>query len=138
MVKKQNGSFLILLLLIILSILLFFRNGMYIIFDKNFFNLESYLEEDERANFDYFLTTFAMINFLIGFIILYKRNFENDILSYGLFYVLLSSILRVYVQYLKLTGKDRDIKNLHRLKDINAVILFLISGFILVNIFMKN
>jgi hypothetical protein len=139
MAKSQDASFLILLMLIILSILLFFRNGLYLIFDRNFLNLEEYLHEDHKRVIDYFLSIFAAINFFLASVIVLKRNVRNDLLTYGLFYVMFSSILRLYVHYLKVTHKDKELNvNVNTLQDVNGLLLFLISGFILANIFLKN
>jgi predicted permease len=139
MAKSQDASFLILLMLIILSILIFFRNGVYLIFDRNFLNLEEYLHEEHKSVIDYFLSIFAAINFFLAAVIVLKRNVHNDILTYGLFYVMFSSILRLYVHYLKITHKDRELNvNVNTLQDVNGLLLFLISGFILANIFLKN
>lgn len=139
MAKNQNSSFLVLILLIILSIFIFFRNGVYLIFDKNFLNLEEYLYEEHKRVVDYFLSIFAAINFFLAGVIILKKNNKTDFLTYTLIYILVSSILRFYYHYLIITGKDKDIhSNLNRFQDINAVILFLISGYILANIFLKN
>lgn len=139
MAKNQNDSFLVIILLIILSILIFVRNGVYLMFDKNFFNLEELIQEPHRKAIDILLSILSFINLFIASIIIYKRNSKHDILTYGLFYIMLSSFLRFYYHYLKVTGKYKNIKmNLNRFQDVNGVLLLFISSYILVNIFSKN
>ena len=136
MKSLSDESFLILILLTIQVILIFFRTGLYIIFDQHFLNIDNYLKQPNEKEIDYVLTIFAVIRLVVSTTILRLRKFKNDILSYALLYLVLSSFVRFYYQYL--TSYDPKSKAkywIDKYQDINSVILFMISAYMLVTIF---
>ena len=136
MKKMADDNFLIIILLVIQAILIFFRTGLYIIFDQNFLNIDNYLKKPNEKEIDYVLTLFAVIRLILCTTILHLRKFQNDILSYALLYLILSSFIRFYYQYLVTYNQKSKSKALiDKYQDINSLILFMISGYILIKIF---
>jgi hypothetical protein len=125
-----------LVLLILLSITVFIRTLVYITFDSDMLDLDSYLNIETESTIDVILTFFAIIRLLLSTIILYKRSVGFDILSFGLIYLILSSFLRFYYQYL-IYKNDHSKTRLYidRYQDINALVLFLISLYIIKLVF---
>ena len=136
MKRLTDESFLIIILLSIQVILIFFRTGLYIIFDTHFLNIDGYLKQPNEKEIDYVLTLFAVIRLIISFTILRLRNFKNDILSYALLYLVFSSFVRFYYQYLTSYHPKSDNKYwIDKYQDINSGILFMISAYMLISIF---
>jgi hypothetical protein len=127
----------ILLLLIILSILILIRTTMYILFDKNLFNIdETIFQESNKETAELFQAIFSIVRISIVTIIFIKRSFRNDILTYVLGYLAFSSILNIYYQYLVMFNPTSPhIKEIDKLQDINSIILFIISFYIVKHIF---
>ena len=107
----NDANFLIIILLVIQAILIFFRTGLYIIFNKHFLNIDYHLKKPNDEEIDYVLTLFATIRLFLCSTILYLRKFQNDILSYALGYLILSSLIRFYYQYLRSFDQKNPIKN---------------------------
>lgn len=133
----KGDKTLLLVLLIIQSILIFFRTLTYIIFDKNLLNLDEILTGKDSARYvEWILTMFAMVRLLIASIVLSKRGFKNDILSYAVSYLIFSSFLRFYYQYLIEVDYNSDAKHyIDRFQDTNAIILLFVSAYIIKFIF---
>jgi len=136
MKKLADDNFLVIILLVIQAILIFFRTGLYMIFDRHFLNIDEYLKRPNDEEVDYILTLFAVIRLFLASTILHLRKFQNDLLSYALGYLILLSFVRFYYQYLRSFDRKNPIKKwIDRYQDINTLILFLISGYILIKIF---
>jgi len=133
-VKKLDNQTLV--LLILLSLTVFTRTLVYITFDSNMLDLDSYLNINAEPTIDVILTFFAIIRLLLSTIILHKRSVGFDILSLSLIYLIFSSFLRFYYQYLIYKNdhsKTRDY--IDRYQDLNAGVLFIISLYIVKHIF---
>ena len=134
--KLTDESFLIIILLTVQVILIFFRTGLYIIFDNHFLNIDYYFKKPNEKEIDYVLTLFAVIRLIISSSILYLRKLHNDLLTYVLLYLVLSSFIRFYYQYLTNYYPNSKAKYwVDKYQDVNSFILFLISGYILKKIF---
>lgn len=134
--KLTDESFLIIILLTVQVILIFFRTGLYIIFDNHFLNIDYYFKKPNKKEIDYVLTLFAVIRLIISSSILYLRKLHNDLLTYVLLYLVLSSFIRFYYQYLtNYYPKSKAKYWVDKYQDVNSFILFLISGYILKKIF---
>lgn len=134
--KLTDESFLIIILLTVQVILIFFRTGLYIIFDNHFLNIDYYFKKPNEKEIDYVLTLFAVIRLIISSSILYLRKLHNDFLTYVLLYLVLSSFIRFYYQYLtNYYPKSKEKYWVDKYQDVNSFILFLISGYILKKIF---
>ena len=135
----NDVSFTILLLFIIMTILLFFRTILYILFDENFLNLDSkYFKKSNKEDIDYIITFFAVIRVFLCFAIIYLLNFklQNNILSYSLLYLILSGFIRFYYQYtISYYPNSKIIKPIDRFQDVNAVLLFFVSLYVITKIF---
>jgi hypothetical protein len=135
----NDVSFTILLLFIIMTILLFFRTILYILFDENFLNLDSkYFKKSNKEDIDYIITFFAVIRVFLCFAIIYLLNFklQNNILSYSLLYLILSGFIRFYYQYMiSYYPNSKIIKPIDRFQDVNAVLLFFVSLYVITKIF---
>jgi len=134
---SKDEKTLLLQLLIIQSVLIFIRSTIYIIFDRNLLDLDrKILGKSNKPLIEWVLTVFAVIRLIIVSIIFMKRGFPNDILSYGLAYLLFSSFLRFYYQYLTLKHPtSKQIKFIDTKQDVNAVILFFVSVYIIKYVF---
>jgi hypothetical protein len=130
--KNQEETFLILVLLIIQSILIFFVALIYIVFDKNFFNLDKFIGTNSEATIGNIVTLFAGIRVFLVSTILYKRGYQSDILTFVLMYLIFTSFLRFYYQYLIETESEAKIMDyIDKFEDINTVLFFLSSAYIL-------
>jgi hypothetical protein len=74
-------------------------------------NIDYHLKKPNDEEIDYVLTLFATIRLFLCSTILYLRKFQNDILSYALGYLILSSLIRFYYQYLRSFDQKNPIKN---------------------------
>jgi len=136
--EKTGRKFLLLVLLIIQAIFIFIRTLVYMVFDTHFLNLDRYIGIDNERTVDYVLTIFAVVRLLISGIVLYKRQFRNDILSYALIYLIFTSFVRFYYHYLIEYKNHTEIKKLiDKYQDINALGLFLVSMYILKYVFFN-
>lgn len=125
-----------LVLLILLSITVFTRTLVYITFDADLLDLDKYLNIESESTIDVVLTFFAIIRLLLSAIILYKRSFGIDLMTFALIYFIFSSFLRFYYQYLIYKNDHSKTRRyIDRYQDINAVILFMISLYIIKQVF---
>ncbi len=133
----KDDKTLLLVLLIIQSILILFRTMSYVIFDKHLLNLDEVISgKDYEKTVDLVLTMFAVIRIVISTIVISKRGFNNDILTYALVYLIFSSFLRFYYQYLIQSKSNPKIKYyIDKYQDTNAIILLFISAYIIKFIF---
>lgn len=127
----------ILLLLIVLSVLIFIRTTTYILFDANLFNIdETVFKDSNKETIELFQSIFSTIRIIIISVIFTKRGIRNDILTYLLGYLAFSAIINIYYQYLVTFNPTSPlIKVIDKKQDINSVILFIGSFYILKNIF---
>lgn len=127
-----------LVLLILLSVTVFTRTLVYLTFDTQFLDIDKRLNRDNEETIEVVLTFFAVIRLLLSTLILYKRTVRADILSFGLIYLIFSSFLRFYYQYLFYNNDHSKTKYyIDKYQDINAAVLFMISLYILKMVFFN-
>lgn len=109
----MNTSTLVVILLTILSILVFLKTAPYIFLSSDMLNVDKYLNIDFEPHLNIFdpndilqnLGTFSLI--ILATTIIYKRNFQNDIINFIMYYLIIINILRFYFVFFsqsQLTG----------------------------------
>ena len=128
----------LLTLLIILSILAFTRTFTYLLFDKQFVNADKYLGLKLDIIMEGVLSIFAILRLYISGLVLIKRGVYYDALTAALGYLIFTSILRLYYEYLYFYKPESKEKYyIDKYQDVNALALFISSGYILYYIFFK-
>ena len=133
----KDDKVLLLQLLIIQSILIFIRTTIYILFDRNLLDLDRKIfGKSNKQLVEWILTVFAIIRLIIVSILFMKRGFTNDILSYCLAYLMFSSFLRFYYQYLTINHPtSKQIEFIDKKQDITSGLLFFVSLYIIKYVF---
>ena len=137
--KEDSKSNLILTLLILVSLLSFTRTVIHILFDKNLLNLDDKLGFSFEPINNALFTIFAVLRISLITIILAKRDFKFDLLSFVLIYLFFTSSVRIYYEYLYYNKPDAKVE-LHyidKFLDINTIITFLSSAYIIYYIFFS-
>ena len=109
----MNTSTLVVILLTVLSILVFLKTTPFILLSSDMLNVDKYFGKDIEPIFDLFnpndmlqnLGTFSLI--ILATTIIYKRNFQNDIINFIMYYLIIINILRFYFVFFsqsQLTG----------------------------------
>jgi len=128
----------LLTLLIILSVLAFTRTFTYLLFDKQFVNADKYLGLNLDIILEGVLSIFAILRLYISGLVLIKRGVYYDALTAALGYLIFTSILRLYYEYLYFYKPESKEKYyIDKYQDVNALALFISSGYILYYIFFK-
>jgi hypothetical protein len=126
--NKSSDITVLLTLLILLTILQFVRTSVYILFDHDLVDLDKKLGLNNEIIMEIIFLIFCFIRIYIISIVLFKRSFQNDLLTYGLIYLFLSGFVRFYYDYLYFTDpKNKNIKIIDSYQDIDAVLIFLSS-----------
>jgi len=137
----MNTPTLVVILLTILSILVFLKTVPFIFLSSEMLNIDKYFGINIEPKLDLFNPNDNVQNFLsfafiiIAIIIVYKRNFHNDIVNYVMYYLIIIEIIRFYFLFFsqaQLTGVG-----FHNLVKITMVSLFLLSLYVIKNIFFK-
>jgi hypothetical protein len=136
--QKESDLNILLTLLIILSVVSFARTLIYIGFDNDLFDLgEKIAGFDTEPILQGVALIFAAIRFLIISLVLNKRGIQQDILTYVLFYLLFTIVLRIYYVYLFFKEPKSKAKYLiDKYQDLNAILVFFSSAYILKFIFL--
>ena len=126
-------------ILILICLTIFSRTLLYITTDNHLLNLDMHLglENDELLHtvFD----GFAYVRAGLATIVLARRGIHRDILTYGLVYLILLSVIRMYYSHLKrMNPHSPSIHYIDRFQDVNAVISFLMAGYITMKIFASR
>lgn len=134
--NKDSETNILLALLILLSILSFTRTFVYILFDNHLVDIDRKIGFNLEIILEGVLTIFAILRLYIASIVLIKRPFDFDLLSYVLIYLIFTSFLRFYYEYLYFFKPDSDEKHfIDKYQDVNAVLIFISSAIILKHIF---
>jgi hypothetical protein len=136
--QKESDLNILLTLLIILSVVSFARTLIYIGFDNDLFDLgEKIAGFDTEPILQGVALIFAAIRFLIISLVLNKRGIQQDILTYVLFYLLFTIVLRIYYVYLFFKEPKSKAKYLiDKYQDLNAILVFFSTAYILKFIFL--
>ena len=98
----MNTPTLVVVLLTILSILIFLRTTPFILLSSEMLNIDKYfgIDIEPRLNlFDPNDTLQNFLNFMLiitAIIIVYKRNFNNDMINYVIYSIIILNVLRFY------------------------------------------
>jgi|LakMenE18May11ns_1017448.scaffolds.fasta_scaffold8666309_1 hypothetical protein len=123
-------------LLIILTIILFTKSTIHILFDNDILNIDksNYNQFDEIVS--YVLSLIAAMRFFIITLILMTRSVKKDFLTYILYYLLVTAILRIWYEYLAIFNKQSALYKLFdKYQDIDSILIFLSTGYIIKYIF---
>jgi hypothetical protein len=84
------------------------------------------------------LTIFAILRLYISSLVLIKRGLDYDMLTYVLLYLIFTSFVRFYYEYLYFYNPESKQKYyVDKFQDLNAITIFMASGYILYHIFFK-
>lgn len=134
---SKNNDNLVIQILIFQTILTFIRSFIYITFDEQYFDLDKKLfKKDISPKVDRVLLLFSIIRISVTIFIFSLRGIRNDVLTYVLLCFAISASIRFYYEYLILfEPKSKNIEYIDKFQDLNAMILFLLSVYILKYIF---
>ena len=136
--SNKSDINILLTLLIILSILTFTRTFIYLLFDEQFVNADKYLGLNVDLIMEGVLSIFAILRLYISGLVLVKRGVYYDALTAALGYLIFTSILRLYYEYLYFYKPNSKYKYyIDKYQDVNAFALFLSSSYILYFIFFN-
>jgi len=135
----MNTPTLVVILLTILSILIFLKTVPFIFFSSEILNVDKYFGDNIEPKLDLFnpndivqnLVSFTFI--IIAVIIVYKRNFNNDVINYVMYYLIILQIIRFY--FIFFSQSQLMSVGFHNLVKITIVILFLLSIYVIKKIF---
>ena len=135
----MNTPTLVVILLTILSILIFLKTVPFIFFSSEILNVDKYFGDNIEPKLDLFnpndivqnLVSFTFI--IIAVIIVYKRNFNNDVINYVMYYLIILQIIRFYFIFFSQTQLMG--VGFHNLVKITIVFLFLLSLYVIKKIF---
>ena len=136
--SNKSDINILLTLLIILSILTFTRTFTYLLFDKQFVNADKYLGLKLDLIMEGVFTIFAILRLYISVLVLIKREIKYDLLTTALGFLIFTSILRLYYEYLYFYKPDSKEKYyIDKFQDVDAFALFLSSSYILYYLFLN-
>jgi hypothetical protein len=135
----MNTPTLVVILLTILSILVFLKTVPFIFLSSEILNIDKYFGINIEPKLNLFnpndivqnFTSFVFI--IIAIIIVYKRNFNNDIVNYVMYYLIIIQIIRFYFIFFSQTQLMG--VGFHNLVKITMIILFLLSLYVIKKIF---
>ena len=136
--SKKPDINILLTLLIILSVVAFTRTFLYLLFDKEFLNSGKHLGLNIDLIMEGVLTIFAVLRVYISSLVLFKKGLDYDMITYVLLYLIFTSFVRFYYEYLYFYNPESKQKYyVDKFQDVNAVAIFIASGYILYYIFFK-
>ena len=136
--SKKPDINILLTLLIILSVVAFTRTFLYLLFDKEFLNSGKHLGLNIDLIMEGVLTIFAVLRVYISSLVLLKKGLDYDMITYVLLYLIFTSFVRFYYEYLYFYNPESKQKYyVDKFQDVNAVAIFIASGYILYYIFFK-
>jgi hypothetical protein len=136
--SKKPDINILLTLLIILSVVAFTRTFLYLLFDKEFLNSGKHLGLNVDLIMEGVLTIFAVLRLYISSLVLFKKGLDYDMITYVLLYLIFTSFVRFYYEYLYFYNPESKHKYyVDKFQDVNAVTIFIASGYILYYIFFK-
>ena len=135
----MNTPTLVVILLTVLSILVFLKTVPFIFLSSDMLNLDKYFGINIEPRLDLFDPNDTVQNLLsfmfviTAIIIVYKRNFHNDIINYVMYYLIILQAIRFYLVFFSQT---RLLKvRFQNLVKITMVSVFLLSLYIIKKIF---
>ena len=136
--SKKPDINILLTLLIILSVVAFTRTFLYLLFDKEFLNSGKHLGLNVDLIMEGVLTIFAFLRLYISSLVLFKKGLDYDMITYVLLYLIFTSFVRFYYEYLYFYNPESKQKYyVDKFQDVNAVAIFIASGYILYYRFFK-
>jgi hypothetical protein len=135
----MNTPTLVVILLTVLSILIFLKTVPFIFLSSNMLNLDKYFGINIEIRLDLFDSNdivqnlFSGLLIIIAVIIVYKRQFQGDIINYIMYYFITLNIIRFYFVFFtqsKLT--ELSFKTIGK---ITMVTMFLLSAYSIKYIF---
>ena len=136
--SKKPDINILLTLLIILSVVAFTRTFLYILFDKEFVNAGNHLGINIDHIMEGVLTIFAVLRLYISSLVLFRKGLDYDMITYVLLYLIFTSFVRFYYEYLYFYNPESKQKYyVDKYQDVNAATIFIASGYILYYIFFK-
>ena len=136
--SKKPDINILLTLLIILSVVAFTRTFLYLLFDKEFLNSGKHLGLNIDLIMEGVLTIFAFLRLYISSLVLFKKGLDYDMITYVLLYLIFTAFVRFYYEYLYFYNPESKQKYyVDKFQDVNAVAIFIASGYILYYIFFK-
>ena len=136
--SKKPDINILLTLLIILSVVAFTRTFLYLLFDKEFLNSGKHLGLNVDLIMEGVLTIFAFLRLYISSLVLFKKGLDYDMITYVLLYLIFTSFVRFYYEHLYFYNPESKQKYyVDKFQDVNAVAIFIASGYILYYIFFK-
>ena len=136
--SKKPDINILLTLLIILSVVAFTRTFLYLLFDKEFLNSGKHLGLNVDLIMEGVLTIFAFLRLDISSLVLFKKGLDYDMITYVLLYLIFTAFVRFYYEYLYFYNPESKQKYyVDKFQDVNAVAIFIASGYILYYIFFK-
>jgi len=131
--KESN---ILLIILIILSLTTFTRTLVYYIFHTGLINFGSKSKQEIDKVIDKVLVIFTTIRIILVTIILSMRGVQNDILTYVLAFLFLSSTQRYIYEYTKFNYPSSNLyKALENFQDLNTNLVLLSSLYIMKYVF---
>ena len=131
--KESN---ILLIFLIILSLTTFTRTLVYYIFHTGLINFGSKSKLEIDKVIDKVLVIFTTIRIILVTIILSMRGVQNDILTYVLAFLFLSSTQRYIYEYTKFNYPSSNLyKALENFQDLNTNLVLLSSLYIMKYVF---
>ena len=131
--KESN---ILLIFLIILSLTTFTRTLVYYIFHTGLINFGSKSKEEIDKVIDKVLVIFTTIRIILVTIILSMRGVQNDILTYVLAFLFLSSTQRYIYEYTKFNYPSSNLyKALENFQDLNTNLVLLSSLYLMKYVF---
>jgi len=132
----NKDSNILLIILIILSLTTFTRTLVYYIFHTGLIDFGAKSKEEIDKVIDKVLLIFTTIRSILVLIILSMRGFQNDILTYVLAFLFLSSTQRFIYTYSKKNYPNSNLyKALENFQDLNTNLVLLSSLYIMKYVF---
>jgi hypothetical protein len=136
----KQESFTLLVLLIILSVINLVRSLVYILFDKDLADIgDKFFGFTTEPVIEGILAVFSILRLIIVGLILGKRGFKSDILTYILIYFIFNGLLKIYYVHVYFNYPDSKEKYIiDKFEDVNSIVLFLTSLYIVSYIFFNK
>lgn len=138
--NKETEMIILLVLLTILSIINLVKSLVYIFFDKNLADIgDKFFGFNTDPIIEGVLAVFSILRLLLVTLIIGKRGFKNDILTYVLVYFILNGLLKIYYVHVYFNYPDSKEKYyIDKYEDFNAIMLFLTSLYVVSYIFFHK
>ena len=127
--KAEPNS--VIIILVVLSILTFTRSLAYGMFSDDLTTLDKVDSVDDDIKKVLFVL--SMLRLILAIVAITMRQIRNDLITYVLLYIVISTIQRFYYEYmLKTEPNSNTTLYLKKFQAVNAVLLFLSSLYIMI------